>query len=257
METPSLTAVASTQYGAPSGEYRTGGRASRVILGILCAFLLISGILGILGIVDIFSGILSPTSGGLSFRNITLIAVGLCGFRPVFRGLGSHAQLFEQGFIISRGGKTITGRWSDIVSVTQKITTVRHYGIPVHTLYVYTIALANGEKVRVDNNSFGKIAEMGNTIQRMSTNALLPRAIASYKSGTPLTFGTIIISQSGISNGRETVPWSNIRQFTVQKGAVIIRRNDKQLAWVKTSVSQTPNVYVLTALVDRIQGGVL
>jgi len=244
---------ASTQYGAPIGEYH-GGASTPVTLGISGAFLLILGIFFLNSIPP------SADPSGMVFTSIFLIAIALIFLGgmvwKILRGRGAHAQLFEQGFVISLGGKTTTARWDDITSVTQKIVRIRYNGIPVRTAYLFTIALANGETVRVDN-TFGKTGKLGDAIERMSANALLPRAIASYQSGASLPFGKISISQAGISNDKETVPWSSIKQLTVQNGALIVKRTDKRLAWVSTPVAKTPNIYVLMALVDRIQHGAL
>src|SRR5262249_52359165 len=169
---------------------------------------------------------------GMVFTSILFIAIGLIFVGgmvlKILRGRSAHAHLFEQGFVISLGGKTTSARWDDITSVTQKIVRTSYNGIPVGTTYRFTISLANGETVRVDN-TFGKISQLGNAIQRMSVNALLPRALAFYQSGASLPFGKISISQAGISNDQETVPWSNIKQLTLRNGVLIIKRTDKPL----------------------------
>lgn len=245
--------IASTLYGATIGEYR-GSPRTPVILGISGAFLLILGI--------VFLNSIPPSADprGMVFTSIFLITIALIFLAgmlwKILRGRGAHAQLFEQGFVISIGGKTTTARWDDITSVKQKIVRTSYNGIPMGTLYLYTIALANGETVRIDN-TFGKAGQLGNAIQRMSANTLLPRALASYQSGASLPFGKISISQAGISNDKETVPWSNIKQVTRHNGAIIIKRTDKRLNWVATPIAGTPNIYVLLALVDRIQHGAI
>lgn len=240
-------AVASVQYGAPIGEYRGG--IARVIMGIVGAFMVIIGILLVMPSSDATGDPTGPIISG-----ILCFAVALGCFWAIFTWRGAHAQLFQQGFVISRAGKTTAARWEDVASVTQKVVRIRRYGIPVWTSYLYTLSLANGETIRV-NNAFGKTSQLGDAIQRMSANALLPRALAAFQSGQSLPFGKVSVSQAGISNGKETVPWSNIKQVTLQNGALIIRRADKRLAWVSTPVAKTPNIYVLLALVNHIQGG--
>lgn len=250
-DNPSV-AIASTQYGAPIGEYH-GSASNPIIVGIPGALLLIIGI---------FFLISRPPSGdtsGMVFASGFLIALALLSFGfmvwMIMRGRSAHAHLFEQGFVIARAGKTTTARWEDVASITQAITTVKS-DVVERTMYVYTITLANGEKVRVDN-TFKKIDKLGDSIQRMSANVLLPRALAAYQSGQSLPFGAISLSKAGVSNGKEAVPWSNIKQITTQSGALIVKRNDKQLAWVKTPVAKTPNFYIFMDLVGRIQRSAL
>jgi hypothetical protein len=246
-------AFASALYGAPVGEYR-GGASTPVILGLSGTFLLTLGI--------VFLNVIPPAADprGMVFTSIMLISIALIFLGgmvwKILRGRGAHAQLFEQGFVIVLGGKTTTARWEDITGVTQKIVRANYNGIPVGTSYLFTIALANGETVRIDN-TFGKIGQLGAAIQHLSTNVLLPRAIASYRSGAWLPFGKISISQLGISNDNETVPWSNIKKVTLHNGALIIRRTDKRLKWVTTPIAKTPNIYILMVLVDRIQHGAI
>ncbi len=222
---PAFASIQYGAYGALIGEYRGGGIVRVIGTGFLVAGMVILGMF--------------------------LVAA------PVYEDSGKAlAHLFEQGFIISLGGQTTSARWDEITSVTQKMTRIYHYGIVVGTNYLYTITLANGETVRV-NNAFAKIAQLGGTIQRMSMHALLPRAVAAYQSGVALSFGKISISQAGASNGKETVPWSSITQFSLQNLAVVIRRKDKRLPWLMTAIASTPNVSVLMALVGRIQSGAL
>lgn len=252
MATPSQAAV-STQYGAPIGEYR-GGIGGRIGTGIIGAIMLIMGLLAVAAPLYLQD---SPRLMVLGiFVGVGFIAGALYFFWTIWRMRGAHAQLFEQGFIISLGGKTISARWDDIVSVTQQITRVDSNGIPAATVYSYSLLLANGKKVHF-NNTFKNVPTLGETIQRMSANVLLPRAIASYQSGASIPFGKISISQAGVSNGKETVPWSNIKHLAVQNGALNIRRTDKRLAWVNTPTAKTPNLYVLLELAGRIQRGTL
>jgi hypothetical protein len=250
---PAFASLQYGAYGALIGEYRGGGIARVIGTGILVAFMVILGVLLVAAPVYENSGkaLVVDIVGG-----IVLLAGALYFVWMAFRLRGARAHLFEQGFIISLGGQTTSARWDEITSVNEKVTRIYHYGIPVGTNYLYTIALANGETVRV-NNAFAKTAQLGGTIQRMSMLALLPRAVAAYQSGTTLSFGKISISQAGVSNGKETVPWSSVTQFSRQNRAVVIRRKDKRLPWLMTAIARTPNVSVLMALVGRIQSGAL
>ncbi len=78
------------------------------------------------------------------------------------------------------------------------------------------------------NNGFSKIGKLGEAVQRMSANALLPRAIAAYNSGAVLPFGKLSLSQAGISNGQETLPWSDLDRVTFANGALLVMRKGKR-----------------------------
>lgn len=244
---------ASSLYGAPIGAYR-GGATTPVILGISGAAALLFGI-SLLNAIPPSADPSGMVFTGIIFITIALLFLGVMAWK-ILKARSASALLFEQGFVISVRGKTTTARWEDITSVTQKIVRTSYNGIPVGTSYRFTIALANGETVRIDN-TFGKPGQLGDAIQRLSANALLPRALATYQSSAWLPFGKISISRAGISDGAETAPWSFIKPFTLRNGALIIKRTDKRRSWVTMPIAKTPNIYVLMTLVERIQRGAI
>lgn len=251
----SSASYATTQYGAPLGEYRAGAlRIVLLIAGVLslAAAIVIAAIFGLAA-----AGPASTTGDLVSGVILTalFLAVGVYCLVTVYRWRGAHAQIFERGFSIARGGKSLTGRWDDVASVIQRVFQMRYYGIPVYTSHTYTLVMLDGGKLKVDD-AFGKVGKLGDSIQRLSANALLPRAIAAYNSGATLPFGKLGVSQAGISNGKETLPWSDLNQLTLRNGYVLITRKGKMLRWTSTPISATPNLYVLTALVSYIQRGV-
>lgn len=253
MMKPVSTATA-TEYGASIGEYR--GSKARIFL-IICGVALLA--LGVF-FVAVTAGLASePNNASGVFAGglvcVVFIAGAVYAFWTVFSWRGAQAQLFERGFVIARAGKTVAARWEDIASVTQYIIRMRYYGIPVWTSHKYTVALNNGDSLLI-NNGFGKVGKLGEAVQRMSANVLLPRAIAAYNSGAVLPFGKFSVSQAGISNGQETLPWSDLNQLTFGNGNVLIMRKGKRLRWAATRVRQTPNIYVLTGLVSYVQRGI-
>lgn len=192
---------------------------------------------------------------GLVIVALVFIGLAVYAFWTVFSWRGARAQLFERGFILSRAGKTMAARWDDIADVKQYVVRMRYYFIPVWTSYKYTLALTNGETFRI-NNGFGKVAKLGDAMQRMSTNALLPRALAAYNSGATLPFGALSVSQAGISNGKETLPWGDLERVTFSNGKILIMRKGKRLHWAVSYIRNTPNLYVLVGLVNHVQRGI-
>ncbi|HZC06034.1 MAG TPA: DUF6585 family protein [Ktedonobacterales bacterium] len=244
----------SIQFGAPMGDYR--GSVARIVVLILGFVVLAFGAfitaLAGYGMANPDANQTDPLTGVI--LGVIFILVSAFPFGVAYVWRGAHAQLFERGFIIARAGKTTSAHWEDVTSITQRIVQSRYYGIPVWTSHRYDITLANGEKLRV-NDAFGKASKLGDAIQRMSANALLPRAIASYQSGATLPFGKLSVSQVGISNGKETLPWADLSQVALQNGYALVMRKGKMLRWTSARISQTPNVYVLLALVGFVQRG--
>lgn len=242
------------QYGAPVGEYR--GSRARIFLIIFCVALLLIGVF-FLVIGPATASASSDSSGTVAdiIVGVLFIAGALYCAWTIFSWRGARAQLFERGFVISRAGKTTAARWEDISTITSKVVVSRYYGIPIWTSHLYTLTLANGETLRV-NNAFGQVGKLGEALQRISANVLLPRAIASYQSGAALPFGRFTVSQAGISNGKETLPWNDLNQLVFQSGNVIITRKGKMLRWAMAPVSKTPNAYTLNLLVGYIQRGI-
>jgi hypothetical protein len=236
------------------GEYR-GSKAS--IFLIVCGIALLLAGVFFAAVTPALSGAQSDASGIFAevLVGVLFIAGALYAFWTVFSWRGAHAQLFERGFVISRAGKTVAARWEDIASVTQYVVRMRYYGIPVWTSHKYTVTLNNGDSLLI-NNGFSKVGKLGEAVQRMSANVLLPRAVAAYNSGAVLTFGKLSVSQAGISNGQETLPWSDLNQLTFNNGSVIITRKGKRMRWTATQIRKTPNVYVLMGLVSYVQRGI-
>lgn len=86
-----------------------------------------------------------------------------------------HMRLFERGFVISRGGKTTSARWEDVANVEHAVRTLRYdFIIPIYRSHTYRITLTNGRRVKV-TSSFRKHRELGDTIQRMWTEAAIDR----------------------------------------------------------------------------------
>ncbi len=254
MRPTTTTTATATQYGAAIGEYR---RSKASIFLIICGIALLAAGVFFAAVAPTLSGGQSDASGLFAevLVGVLFIAAALYAFWTVFSWRGAHAQLFERGFVLSRAGKTMDARWEDIASVTQYVVRMRYYGIPVWTSHRYDVTLNNGDAFRI-NNGFARVGKLGEAVQRMSTNVLLPRAIAAYTSGAVLPFGKLSVSQAGISNGQETLPWSDLNQLTFQNGSVILTRKGKRVRWTAAPIRKTPNVYVLNGLVGYVQRGI-
>lgn len=150
----------SSQYGALLAVYgdRPGQRYGWVAFGV--GFVLVGIILG--------------ASSGFGPLPILLMVGGpiACAVQ-VYYGYGARARLFEQGFIISRSGKTTSGYWKNVAKVTHEIQQSRLFGIiPIGVSnHNYTIFLTMGERIRIYGTYFSNSQQLGNTITQMVKNA--------------------------------------------------------------------------------------
>lgn len=236
------------RFGAALGEYRSG--FARILYGV-------GGLVMIgLGVLSAFSGFGADTGTLVALLLVGLLLAGLGGYMLwlVIASLGTRVQLFEGGFSATQMGKTTVASWGDVASITQQITRIRSYGIPVWTSHSYRLALTNGSKLRF-TETIGKVGSMGETMQRQITQALTPRALEALRTGANLPFGKLSVNPMGISNGSETLPWGEISGVSIQNGVIVIGRQGKRLRWSSASVAKTPNVYVLLSLVDVMRRG--
>ena len=162
-------------------------------------------------------------------------------------------EIFEQGLTYVKGGATRVIRWEDIESVRQQVVRQHVYFIPIATLHTYTIRTIQGETLKL-HNSIGKVGRLGALIQGETFKRLMPRAIETYNGGGTLQYGKLSISQAGIGNGKETVPWAQVKGVQVSNGYIAVKKEGKWLTWANVAVAQTPNFFVFLALVDRIVG---
>jgi hypothetical protein len=87
---------------------------------------------------------------------------------------------------------------------------------------------------------------------------LLGIVLESYRAGNPITFGTLTISPSGISNnnadGYVQLAWGSFDALEIdkKKGDITIYRGGESQPWSTISISDTPNIAVFEALVNAI-----
>jgi hypothetical protein len=87
---------------------------------------------------------------------------------------------------------------------------------------------------------------------------LLGIVLESYRAGNAITFGTLTISPSGISNnnadGYAQLAWGSFDALEIdkKKGDITIYRGGESQPWSTISISDTPNIAVFEALVNAI-----
>ena len=248
------------QLGAPREEYRfkimrtfIGGLVMLALGVSSVAFIIISEHIS-LATMD-FSAV--DTSGSFwvfVIFGLVLLALGITSLISLFQNFDMRVVVCEHGLVRTKKGQTEVVRWEHVNAFWQSVTKRYTNGIYTGTTHLYTLRRTDGVVFKF-NDTINKVEALGNTIQREVTRVLLPRFIYAYNAGSTVTFGPLSINQQGISNSKEMLPWSQVKDLQVRRGMVSVKKEGKWLNWSNVGVAQIPNFYVFMSLLDYASKG--
>ncbi len=243
--------TAAYQLGTPTAEYEVKRTFGNRFVGV--PPILIGIFLLVVGIGFVILGVLQPSSmRWVGFiMGPLLILIGLLTSIGWYTKRNLRIYVCTDGLVQVNGNDIRAIRWDEIESVHRRVT--KHYtnGIYMRTSYLYTVRGSNGTRFMF-NDMLENIEKLGNTLEYEVTRRQLPKAIAAYNAGIPLNFGKLTISQQGVSNGKETLLWSQVQGIQANKGVISIKKEGKWLNWSTVRASMVPNIFVFLALVDYI-----
>ena len=197
---------------------------------------------------------------------IMLVGLGLIIKAYLNRNL--RVLIYEYGLVFIKRSGTEVIRWDQIAFVWHKVkkttstNTTTNYSTGYTTTttstridHSYIVQRVDGAKIVFDQ-TFSRLRELGKTIEQESARYLYPQAVAAYNTGRPLVFGKMTVRRAGLSDGRKTLSWNELKSIKVDanNGAIAIRKQGKWLNWSNISLSETPNIIVFEALVNGIAG---
>jgi hypothetical protein len=154
------------------------------------------------------------------------------------RTLGLRISLFEHGLIQTQHGQSEVIRWDQVVA----------------TLHRASI-LCRADGSRLVLKDIGRDSRIIRERVRRETNRLLlPRAIARYNAGEPISFGDLSVSPSGLMLGPDTLPWKHLSGIRLDpKGYLTIQQAGlSQAWWYYCDADEVPNLFLLLALLEKI-----
>jgi hypothetical protein len=157
--------------------------------------------------------------------------------------------------------------WDQITTVHESVTNRYYNGRYDTTNFAYRLTRADGASTTlkahyrdpdlhsspaaVAGTPQGRLyAALGRAVCDHVTQRLLPGAVQSLKSGESLTFDDVTIDANGFQQGKHMVPWAMIREVTVDKGWLTVKRADKRRAVYQREVSRIPNFTLFITLVE-------
>lgn len=210
----------------------------------------------VIGIGFAAAGILPQDTSGAT-KVVFLIFALLFVFTALYMMYGAirvanqQVYLFQEGLVITKGEQVQPFPWTQANEVTQSITRNYRNGVYTGTTYLFTLRRADGYELKLDNLTKG-IAELGPAVAQGITRALVPRALQSLQMGQTLPFNPFSINQQTISNGKATIPWTQVQSVDVKQGQVTVRQIGNKRVWGSAMVAKIPNFLVFTVVADEM-----
>ncbi len=192
------------------------------------------------------------------------IAAVIYGIYALFEA-NLRVYQFQNGLIRAKGEQIDVIRWDSIAYVTQNVRNRGYYymwggvigaalanrnGTP-HSISVQR----NDGAVFKFNNRLRHVGQLVQTIQTAVMQAHMPRAMAAFNAGSPVVFGPLVLSQQGLSNGREVLPWNEVQSVDIKQSQVIVKRVGKTFSWANINVGQIPNLFVFMNMINYARTG--
>jgi hypothetical protein len=258
-ENQNVGGIAALHQAAASGNFNFGKLTNEYHASIHVWLNLVFGLLSILYGFGLAVVLKLSNESSLTFGNyifflglvlfLLLIGVGLVALW--YKSVNMQVQVFEHGFLYKKGSETRLFRWSEIENIKQEIVRMYVLFFPVESIYVYTIQKYNGESLEL-NKYIRNVQHLGALIQKESFKYLIPRVQELYNTGDKVSFGKFSISQAGIYNGKEILPWNMVASIKIDNGHILIKKAGQLLKWAYIPVSKIPNIYVFIYLVEEI-----
>ncbi len=175
-------------------------------------------------------------------------------------GWGAYANwnkavvVYERGFAYRDRKGIRIWRWEDVVSMTSAITRHYHSGIYTGTTHIYTLHNRKNRRL-VLSDSMRKVEELAKNIDEGIFPLLYARAADGYNAGQVIAFGPVTINTAGISIGRKTYPWPDVKEVSIRKGILKVSRKDGSWFSGASALAATiPNLRVLLAIIHQVVG---
>ena len=243
--------AATYQLGTPGTTYRNsssllfGGAAWLVYLGIIFT------------IIFFYSPDLNRTWWGWLLWSVFILLI-LLGIR-LFLAHAAPLRVFvyPEGLIYNRKNQPEVIRWDQVEAYwedARRMQAEPEYPGDKVKSYSYRVQRTDGATFEFPSD-IAQIENLGRLIKQNVDQHLLPRTLAAYHAGTPISFGDINVDQQEIrvGSGHKTLPWSEFESFDLDEVVMDVYRKGQQSAWYHQSVAKIANPGVLQRLLDSIE----
>jgi hypothetical protein len=169
----------------------------------------------------------------------------------------SGVVTFEGGLVIVDDGRPTVVPWTQVLSIRRKITeyyTIGSRQKARRTAFDITVEIDGRPPYKI-TDQFQGVEALTARIESEVTNWRLPEAVRRVRQGETLRFGPLGVGPHGIDNGRQTLPFSSVRDVEVADGRLTVRIHGPRPSWSSHAVADIPNVSVFLALVQSLASG--
>lgn len=215
-------------------------------------FLLLAGVITLIGsffLITVDGGAVALVSG------LGLFVALAGGWSILSSKRGQHLVIrtFANGFTYSDHTGHKLFHWDNITAVKMGIVNNRKARVNSYTFTIQDNTGQNFTFTQTDTTLEG-LKQLSDTIQNEVTHRLLPQTYQKFQAGGTVEFGLLQVSQAGLGNGKETIPWAEVEEVKLNNGTITVRKAGKWLNWSQVTVGGTPNIYVFLSLVDQLVG---
>jgi hypothetical protein len=240
---PEMQELASCyQLGEPAAEYTASITIRQAIIGII----VITIAVGLFAYYQINTTGSSPW-GYLVYGLFILLIIVLSLAGKVMRRAW-RVYVFSHGFIFTKGEQPTIFHWEEVRAIWRR-ETVQPNETSYSITHRYTIDRLDGYRLVLDDK-INNVEELGHLLDDRITNVMWPRALAAYNAGEVIPFGPFSVSQQGVSNGKELLPWAAVKGIEIRRGYVRIHQQEegKRSSWAKVRIADIPNCSLFLAL---------
>jgi hypothetical protein len=229
----------SNDLGILVGEYEENKTAtgSTLLIGLVC--------FGLTAMLVVFF----RNEAGISFNKILFAAGAVFSFlggascvHSFIKKRGGRVLVYENGLTVEKAGKKITARWSEIVTLREKVEKIYMNGRYLYDRYSYTIEKQDGVTFDL-SNLISNIDELGRRLKEKTFEHLYPSMIAKIAGGEPVLFDSLAVDKNSLGG----VSWQELAGVKLKDGVIEVKdRNGTPV--VRGDYGATPNAHLLIAL---------
>lgn len=105
---------------------------------------------------------------------------------------------------------------------------------------------------KVDLSAYARLGEL---IEDQVVSQHLPRVLDAYQSGVSITFGPLTVSQQGMGDGANMLPWDELAAVRVSAGAIQITQKSEGQVWFDLPLPVVPNAALLLTFLHTLRRG--